>query len=505
MTASPALEQAAVELASRGYHVFPCRPGRKEPLTSNGFKDATRDERKILHWWTSHPDANIGIACEASGIVVLDIDSKHGADPHQILVDHLTPGAPVVQTGLAPAQDDSHPRSLEGVRGAQVYFKGSLRTGDTTLPGCEIRGAGAYVIAPPSIHPSGVAYGPQLPEPVNSLPTVPGWVEEITAPDRTVGPAAPVGDRIPKGEQHKTLVSLAGSMRRRGMNAAEIEAALLVTNRTRLEDPAPASDIRKIAQSIARYPAGEVNGTPVPPKFKPLADDAKAAAKVLEGLLSLDEVGMKITGARVYGKGSSASLEVDISNKETLTFATLREMMRPQSLIAEVAACTGAAPMLKQVQCAQALTLARQIATVVEVDTENDIALEWGRDFLDLTEVIDLDLNDQGERWAAFGMLSARDPFARTYEANEAAAKPLVLRHLDGCRYVRTLWFERYVKHRDSSVSRTSIGPRMARVGWGRRGHKGTIKATAPARNETRIYPFWIVPNDWNGPSEPNQ
>src|SRR3954452_16997268 len=96
-------ERAAVELANRGYYVFPLRPRGKEPLpSSRGFKDATRDERRILQWWDRHPDANIGVACGASGIAVVDIDAKHGADPNEVLADLELDGAPVVRTGEAP-------------------------------------------------------------------------------------------------------------------------------------------------------------------------------------------------------------------------------------------------------------------------------------------------------------------------------------------------------------------------------------------------------------------
>lgn len=151
---SSRFEQAAVTLAEHGYHVFPCRSRGKEPLTTNGFRDSTRDERKILHWWTNVPDANIGVDCGTTGIVVLDIDSKSGADPDDVLEGRDLNGAPVVLTGEAPEQDAQHPRSLAGVRGAQVFFRGALRTMRTlTIPGTEIRGAGAYVVVPPSVHP----------------------------------------------------------------------------------------------------------------------------------------------------------------------------------------------------------------------------------------------------------------------------------------------------------------------------------------------------------------
>jgi hypothetical protein len=69
--------------------------------------------------------------------------------------------------------------------------------------------------------------------------------------------AGPIPDKIAKGTQHRELVSLAGSMRRRGMDVDEIVAALLVTNAKRLEDPAPPEHIRAIAESVCNlYPPG---------------------------------------------------------------------------------------------------------------------------------------------------------------------------------------------------------------------------------------------------------
>jgi hypothetical protein len=56
-----ALGQAALELASLGLHIFPCRPGEKEPAIYNGFKRATVDLNTITGWWRGEPDYNIGI------------------------------------------------------------------------------------------------------------------------------------------------------------------------------------------------------------------------------------------------------------------------------------------------------------------------------------------------------------------------------------------------------------------------------------------------------------
>jgi hypothetical protein len=173
------MERAALDHAAKGRYVFPVRPGGKRPATAHGFKDATRDERRILHAWDPIPDANIGVACGASKIVVLDIDSRSGAHPDEILGELDLHGAPVVSTGEAPEPSEKYPKSLAGVRGAQVHFRGEIpSTNLLAIEGCEIKGVGGYVVVPPSVHPSGVEYVGELP-PVWELPAVPGWLLEL--------------------------------------------------------------------------------------------------------------------------------------------------------------------------------------------------------------------------------------------------------------------------------------------------------------------------------------
>ena len=66
--------------------------------------------------------------------------------------------------------------------------------------------------------------------------------------------------KIPKGSQHDTLVSIAGTMRARGCEYPEIEAALFEINRSRLEEPAPEENIKRIATSICQYAPGDKRG-----------------------------------------------------------------------------------------------------------------------------------------------------------------------------------------------------------------------------------------------------
>jgi hypothetical protein len=72
--ADSALLRSAVELAARGWHVFPCVRGGKRPaLRENWQQLATADVERVRAWWGRSP-YNIGIACGPSGLVVVDLD-----------------------------------------------------------------------------------------------------------------------------------------------------------------------------------------------------------------------------------------------------------------------------------------------------------------------------------------------------------------------------------------------------------------------------------------------
>src|SRR6266542_3708971 len=85
---------AALALAAKGFHVFPCwwidssgccacgKPdcsAGKHPMTNNGLKDATCDPDIIRGWWEKCPEANIAIRTGTpSGIFVVDLDGEDG-------------------------------------------------------------------------------------------------------------------------------------------------------------------------------------------------------------------------------------------------------------------------------------------------------------------------------------------------------------------------------------------------------------------------------------------
>lgn len=59
--------------------------------------------------------------------------------------------------------------------------------------------------------------------------------------------------KIPHGRQHNTLVSIAGTLARRGVCAEAIEACLLVVNARQCERPGPPSNIKSIARSSSLW------------------------------------------------------------------------------------------------------------------------------------------------------------------------------------------------------------------------------------------------------------
>lgn len=66
-------------------------------------------------------------------------------------------------------------------------------------------------------------------------------------------PAHPLDEVIPEGARNQTLMSLAGSMRRRGMSSDEIYNAIQGVNTHRCKPPLQNSEVQSIATSAARY------------------------------------------------------------------------------------------------------------------------------------------------------------------------------------------------------------------------------------------------------------
>jgi hypothetical protein len=141
-TAAVSTSQRALEYASRGWPVFPCRPGGKEPVTRHGFRDASTDPSRIANWWNWHPGANLAIATGTPGPDVLDVD-QHGQAGNGFAAWRRLSAAGLVRGTIAVVATPGG--------GLHAYFTGTAQP-SRRLPGCHLdfKAAGGYVIAPPS-------------------------------------------------------------------------------------------------------------------------------------------------------------------------------------------------------------------------------------------------------------------------------------------------------------------------------------------------------------------
>jgi hypothetical protein len=126
-------------------------------------------------WWGRWPDANVGLRTGVE-MDVADIDSAEGWHGLGHLLGGAMPVGPQVRTG----------------GGGWHFWFTTTGYGNRVrlLPGVDWRGAGGYVVAPPSRHASGSAYR-WVRRPGDHLPAGPAALLELIA-----GPAVVSNDRV---------------------------------------------------------------------------------------------------------------------------------------------------------------------------------------------------------------------------------------------------------------------------------------------------------------------
>lgn len=132
-----ALLDYALDYARRGWHVFLCQPGAKDPIptrgeASAGHLDATLDELQLAQWCAAYPSANLAIALEASGLMVIDIDPRNGGSEYELACAGEIPYTLKARTGgggthLVFADPGVELRGkLDGFAGIDVKRKGYI-------------------------------------------------------------------------------------------------------------------------------------------------------------------------------------------------------------------------------------------------------------------------------------------------------------------------------------------------------------------------------------------
>lgn len=137
----------ALHMAGLGFKIFPMGAGQKKPSLNDWPNQATSNPEKIKSWFKTHVNMNYGIACGASSLIVVDLDTKDGID------------------GIAQWERISESLMLAKTftvitpsGGKHLYFlgEGPKNSAGTVAPGVDVRAAGGCVVGPGSQTEAGI-------------------------------------------------------------------------------------------------------------------------------------------------------------------------------------------------------------------------------------------------------------------------------------------------------------------------------------------------------------
>lgn len=231
-------------------------------LAPRGLLDASRD-RAMIDRWFGGADWNVGIATgAASGIVVLDIDPRHGGE--ETLAKIEAEHGPLPPTW----------RFLTGGSGEHILFRhpgGTVKNSAGAIgAGVDMRGDGGYIVAPPSEHLSGRPYAISVdhhPDDV-ALASPPAWLAAMLAEPVTASKGklqigsdpvdwrAHLGGIVGEGERNMALARTAGLLLGRGLDPHACLDLLLAFNEARCRPPLAVREVVMTVASIARRERG---------------------------------------------------------------------------------------------------------------------------------------------------------------------------------------------------------------------------------------------------------
>ena len=242
---------AALAYAGMGLAVIPLRKGDKRPSTKNGLKDASTDPETIRAWWKSQPGANVGIVCgKVSGnLVVLDFDVDEGKGENGLdtLHDWEREHGSLPETAA----------SITGRGGVHMLYRTAEKVRNSANPvlGVDVRGEGGYIVAPPSVHPTGTRYEWEF-EPEDGIAeadaNVLAFIDFVRGHRAKVDATVDVND----GGRNNAVYKYACSLRSSCTDGDLLRAKCHVYNYEKCKPPLPAAEVDKAVDSALTKPEG---------------------------------------------------------------------------------------------------------------------------------------------------------------------------------------------------------------------------------------------------------
>lgn len=269
------LKEAALALWDQGFHVIPLGTPNERPPDNHikrcngdlaeamekwpktpriGWKKyqtqaPTREE--IEMWWRLWPQANIGLL--TGSVIVVDADSKEAVE--------------FVESG----QITRTPWVVKTAKGAHFYYQRNptieIRN-SASKQRLDVRGYGGYVVAPPSVHATGVIYEWEIDklygaDSIHELPLLmaddlqkitthnnqgAGVVLNFDANDQK---PVPRGQTVDVGERNNMAASLAGRYIANGIPVAKVLQLVKAWNNNNAT-PLSDTEIETVVESIAK-------------------------------------------------------------------------------------------------------------------------------------------------------------------------------------------------------------------------------------------------------------
>jgi Bifunctional DNA primase/polymerase, N-terminal len=231
-----------------------CETAGKHPRTRFGHKEATTSESIIKKWWTSCPNANIGILTGIdTGIFVLDIDVRHGGEYSlENIKDYY-------RHQLNDNYDcENTITAYSGSGGRHLIYKHPIdfkihSSGSKIDAGLDIKSEESYIVAPPSNHWSGRKYSWHG---VNTAITdAPNWIiHEVLTSEKEPNTSNNMGlklafaEKVPNGERNIYLFKQASGLVNSFPEKTGLEI-LLKKNKEKLIEPLPEKEVERIAKN----------------------------------------------------------------------------------------------------------------------------------------------------------------------------------------------------------------------------------------------------------------
>ena len=240
------LGEAAVWYAQNGYWILPLKPREKKPLINwKQLQERPLTKEEVEKYWKEKPDANIGlITGHKSGLVVFDFDSEDAWDWY--LEKFKVMDTPICLTN----------------RLFHHYFQLGKEFSSCKLKeGIEIKANGSYVVAPPSIHPSGKKYQWKEGQGIQDveLSSFPKAIRKFLASEKNKGVEniTPKKDfktllaGVEEGERNNAAARLIGSELGKGKNPDDVWDFIHNWN-SKNRPPLPEYELKHVWSSIVQ-------------------------------------------------------------------------------------------------------------------------------------------------------------------------------------------------------------------------------------------------------------